>query len=246
MSPHVKKPQKPGAKPGSSPSSKGSTKGSPPQKPAPKPAPSPTEARPSGKSRRAPNVIDARFVGAAEQLADLPVPVHVEVAFAGRSNVGKSSLMNMLLARKKLVRTSSTPGATRTLNVFVADLDRDGVRGPLGLVDLPGYGFAHRSKKERASWGPMIEQYLVQRGNLARVVVVVDARRGLQDEDLELVEYLEHIRRPVAIAMTKVDKLSRAERMTAERSFAGTAEVPLVWVSAETGEGRDALWSLLQ
>ena len=130
--------------------------------------------------------------------------------------------------------------------MFVADLDRDGVRGPLGLVDLPGYGFAHRSKKERASWGPMIEQYLVQRGNLARVVVVVDARRGLQDEDLELVEYLEHIRRPVAIAMTKVDKLSRAERMTAERSFAGTAEVPLVWVSAETGEGRDALWSLLQ
>ena len=245
MSPHVKKPQKPGAKPGSSPSSsKGPAKGSPPQKP--KPAASPTEARPSGKSRRAPNVIDARFVGAAEQLADLPVPVHVEVAFAGRSNVGKSSLMTMLLARKKLVRTSSTPGATRTLNVFVADLDRDGVRGPLGLVDLPGYGFAHRSKKERASWGPMIEQYLVQRGNLARVVVVVDARRGLQDEDLELVEYLEHIRRPVAIAMTKVDKLSRAERMTAERSFAGTAEVPLVWVSAETGEGRDALWSLLQ
>lgn len=215
--------------------------------PAPS-APAPSAARSPGvpKKGAAPNVIDARFVGGAEQLADLPAPVHGEVAFGGRSNVGKSSLMNMLLARKKLVRTSSTPGATRALNVFAADLLRDnGERGLLGLVDLPGYGFAHRSKHERARWGPMIEQYLSNRPNLNRVVVVVDSRRGVRDEDLELIEYLEHIGRPAAIAMTKVDKLSRSERTAIGRTYAGTAEVPLIWVSAETGEGRDALWATL-
>lgn len=214
-----------------------------PSKAAPAPAP---KAPAIPKKGGAPNIVDARFVGGAEQLADLPAPVHGEVAFGGRSNVGKSSLMNMLLARKKLVRTSSTPGATRALNVFVADLlHGDGERGPLGLVDLPGYGFAHRSKHERARWGPMIEQYLSMRPNLNRVVVVVDARRGVQDEDLELIEYLEHIGRPAAVAMTKVDKLSRSERTAAQRTYAGTPEVPLIWVSAETGEGRDALWSVL-
>lgn len=197
------------------------------------------------KTPAAPTIRDARFVGGAEQLADLPAPVHREVAFGGRSNVGKSSLMNMLLARKKLVRTSSTPGATRALNVFEADLSRGEERLKLGLVDLPGYGFAHRSKKERAQWGPMIEQYLSRRPNLGRVVVVVDARRGVGDEDGELIEYLEHVGRPAAVAMTKVDKLSRAERRTAAQTYAGTDEVPLIWVSAETGEGRDALWSVL-
>ncbi len=218
----------------------------PPKQPKAPVAPPAKQAPSVPKKGAAPNVIDARFVGGAEQLADLPAPVHGEVAFGGRSNVGKSSLMNMLLARKKLVRTSSTPGATRALNVFVADLLRaDGERGPLGLVDLPGYGFAHRSKHERARWGPMIEQYLSMRPNLNRVVVVIDARRGIADEDLELIEYLEHIGRPTAIAMTKVDKLSRAERSAAQKTYAGTPDTPLIWVSSETGEGRDALWSVL-
>lgn len=193
--------------------------------------------------KSAPTVIDARFVGGAEQLADLPASVHAEVAFGGRSNVGKSSLMNMMLARRKLVRTSSTPGATRTINVFEAVLGPDKTK--LGLVDLPGYGFAHRSKAERASWGPMIEQYLSSRPGLRRVVVVCDARRGLGDEDGELLEYLAHIGKPAAVAMTKVDKLSRGERQKAQATWAGTKDVPLVWVSGETGEGRDALWSLL-
>jgi GTP-binding protein len=192
-----------------------------------------------------PVVLDARFVGAADQLADLPPSVHTELAFGGRSNVGKSSLMNMLLGRRKLVRTSSTPGATRTINVFEASLDGGGGRRVLGLVDLPGYGFAHRSKSERASWGPMIEQYLAHRPGLRRVVVVCDARRGIGEEDGELLEYLAHLGKPSAIAMTKVDKLSRSERQQAERTWAGTPEVPLVWASAETGEGRAALWAAL-
>lgn len=196
----------------------------------------------------APTVIDARFVGAADQLADLPPSVHTEIAFGGRSNVGKSSLMNMLLQRKKLVRTSSTPGATRTINVFSAVLgpsEPGGERRTIGLVDLPGYGFAHRSKSERKSWGPMIEQYLKHRPGLRRVVVVCDARRGVSSEDEELLEFLAHVEKPAAVAMTKVDKLSRAERHDAVQTWAGTKDVPLVWVSAETAEGRDAMWQLL-
>ena len=104
-------------------------------------------------------VRDARFLSAAMALGDLPPPAYAEIAFAGRSNVGKSSLINCLVARRKLVRTSRTPGCTRGINLFRVELGGD-APATLDLVDLPGYGYAKRSKQERRSWGPLIERFL--------------------------------------------------------------------------------------
>src|SRR5690606_23305020 len=115
----------------------------------------------------------AEFEAAAQAPEQLPPPLGVEVAFAGRSNVGKSSLMNALMERRKLVRTSSTPGCTRAIN-FCKARARDGAE--LRLVDLPGYGYAKRSKTERNQWARMIESYLAERDHLRAVVMLVDAR----------------------------------------------------------------------
>lgn len=190
-------------------------------------------------------VRDARFLAAATSTDDLPAPVHGEVAFAGRSNVGKSSLLNMLVGRRKLVRTSSTPGATRALVLFRVELVIDGVPASLDLADLPGYGFAKRSKGERRSWGPMIETFIERRAGLRAVVLIVDARRGLEDDDRELVEYLGYVGRAVLVVATKIDKASKAERKLLVERVSKDAGARVIAVSAETGEGRDALWARL-
>ena len=149
--------------------------------------------------------------------ATLPPPLFAELAFAGRSNVGKSSLINSLAQRTKLARTSSTPGCTRGLNLFRLTL-RGGAQ--LDFVDLPGYGFAQRSKTERAGWGPMIEGFLESRVGLRGVVLLIDVRRGIEEEEQQMLEYLAHIKRKAIVVATKIDRLPLSKRKTAVQTLA--------------------------
>jgi GTP-binding protein len=191
-----------------------------------------------------PIIADAHYVATSTNVDGLPPPAFAEIAFAGRSNVGKSSLINCLLERKKLVRTSNTPGATRGISIFRVDLkDAHGERATMDLVDLPGYGFAKRSKSERKSWGPMIEGFLEQRVGLRGVVVIVDARRGLEDADEQLLEYLAHIGRPALVVATKIDKLTKAERVPQLAQIASRARSKPIGASSETREGREAIFT---
>jgi len=198
--------------------------------PAPVPPPSPLD------------VLDAVFVATAVKASGLPAPAFAEIAFAGRSNVGKSSLINTLVQRRKLVRTSATPGATRGLNLFRATL-RSGAQ--LDLVDLPGYGYAKVSKAERGSWGPLIEGFLTRRTGLRAVVVIVDARRGLEPDDAQLLEFLAHNRLPAFVVATKLDKLPASRQKPAVAAIAREAGVRAFGFSSEDGTGRDALWRAL-
>lgn len=167
-------------------------------------------------------IVEAGFLAGAIHATQFPPPTLTEVAFAGRSNVGKSSLMNLLTGRKSLVRTSSTPGCTRQVSWFRVRT-ADGAQ--LDLVDLPGYGYAKRSKTERKSWGQLIESYLLQRPTLRGVIVLLDIRRGLESDDMALVELLASepaVSRPplqIVVAATKLDKLSRAAQKPALRSL---------------------------
>lgn len=188
-------------------------------------------------------VLEANFLAGARDLAELPPPAFAEIAFAGRSNVGKSTLINALAGRKKLVRTSSTPGATRGIHLFRLRVRTDdGTEGQLDLVDLPGYGYAQRSKTERLSWGPLIEGFLRERPGLRAVIVIADARRGLQDEDRELLEFLDHIGRRALVVATKLDKLPKNERKLAVQRIGQEAGVRALPFSAVDGTGVDALW----
>jgi GTP-binding protein len=191
-------------------------------------------------------VVDAKFVAGAVDLASLPPPTVVEVAFAGRSNVGKSSLLNAMMQRRGLARTSSTPGCTRQLNVFEVRCS-DGLA--VRFVDLPGYGWARRSKAERTQWQAMIEGYLRGRAGLRAVVVIVDVRRGVEDEERQLVEFLEQPRavsspRPldVLLVATKIDKVGAAGRKLALEEVRRRAGARAIGFSAVSGEGRDELW----
>ncbi|MDH5672943.1 MAG: ribosome biogenesis GTP-binding protein YihA/YsxC [Myxococcales bacterium] len=184
-----------------------------------------------------PAIHDARFVASATAVQGLPPPIYAELAFAGRSNVGKSSLINTLLGRRNLVRTSSTPGCTRGLNLFRVELSA----GTFDLVDLPGYGYARRSKSERMSWGPMIEGYLQQRAGLRCVVLIIDVRRGLLEEDSQLLEFLQHIDREALLVATKLDKLPRNRRKPAMLAIERQAGRPVMAFSSSERLGRDEL-----
>lgn len=160
-----------------------------------------------------------------------------EVAFAGRSNVGKSSLLNALVKRKKVARVSNTPGRTREIHFFA-------VNGQFALVDLPGYGYARISKERRAEWQPLIEGYLQGSQVLRGVVLLLDARRDPSDDDLSMLEFLAELGVPTIVVATKVDKLKQAERagrMAELAKRAGMAENDVVAFSSVTGEGRDEL-----
>jgi GTP-binding protein len=191
------------------------------------------------------NVLDAEFVAGATVLGQLPAPTFAEVAFAGRSNVGKSSLINNLVQRKKLVRTSSAPGCTRAINIFRVRLrtqEGQADEAHLDLVDLPGYGYAQRSKAERKSWGPLIEGFLSERPGLRGAVVIVDIRRGVQEDDLQLLEFLESVDVTPILVATKIDKLAASKRKPAVAALKRDIARPVIPYSAVLGDGRDALW----
>jgi len=164
-----------------------------------------------------------------------------EVAFAGRSNVGKSSLLNRLVRRKAFARVSNTPGRTREINFFE-------VNGTFVLADLPGYGYARISKERRAEWRPLIESYLRRSPRLRGVVLLIDVRRDPSDEDLQMLDFLGEIGTPTIIAVTKIDKLSTKERETRIRELTGALELDedqVIPFSAHTGVGRDELASAI-
>jgi GTP-binding protein len=184
------------------------------------------------------DVLRADFAAEVRTAAQVPAAAAPELAFAGRSNVGKSTLLNALCQRRGLARTSRTPGCTRGLVMF--DLQfRNGAA--LRLVDLPGYGFAERSKAEKRGWGSLIEGYLAQRETLRGVLMLVDARRGPEAEELELAEFLQAVGVPFVLVATKIDKLSRSERGVALKAIAQKHRVRVLGVSGETGEGREEL-----
>lgn len=183
----------------------------------------------------------AEFAAAAAKPDQIPPPSRPEIAFAGRSNVGKSSLLNMLLARKGLARTSNTPGRTRQINFFDVAI----AGGPtLAFVDLPGYGYAKVSKSESASWKALLEDYLQHRESLRAVVLLVDIRRGLEKAEEDLLEFLA-LRKALTVFLvaTKVDKIARNAQKPALAALERQAGVRVVGTSAETRAGRDALWS---
>jgi GTP-binding protein len=188
------------------------------------------------------DVLEAEFVAGATVLGQLPAPTFAEVAFAGRSNVGKSSLINNLVRRKKLVRTSSAPGCTRTINIFRVRIRTNDDEAHLDLVDLPGYGYAQRSKAERRSWGPLIEGFLRDRPGLRGAVVIVDIRRGAQDDDLQLFEFLDSVGVTPILVATKIDKLPASKRKPAVAALRRELDRPLIAYSSVTGDGREALW----
>jgi GTP-binding protein len=159
------------------------------------------------------------------------------VVFAGKSNVGKSSLLNALCGRRALARVSGTPGATRGINLFRVELG-DAV---LHFIDLPGYGYAQRSKQERKAWGPMIESYLQKRAGIALCVVIVDVRRGVAEEDEQLLEFLDSLGHRSVVVATKLDKLAKAQRKPALLELGKRSGRTILGFSAESGEGGDAL-----
>lgn len=183
----------------------------------------------------------ANFVTSAPALASCPPSEWPEIAFAGRSNVGKSSLVNCLLNRKGLVRTSSTPGRTQLLNYFA-------INEVLHFVDLPGYGFARAPRAVRERWQPMIHGYLRGRLNLRAVVWLLDIRRDPSSEDLQFLDWLEESEIPTIPVVTKVDKVSKNElgrRMAKIASGTGLSIELLTPFSVQTRQGHKEVWELI-
>jgi len=170
-----------------------------------------------------------------------PEPTHPEIAFVGRSNVGKSSLLNRLMKRKAFARVSNTPGRTREIHFF--DVNRQFV-----LADLPGYGYARISKARKAEWRPLIEGYLKDSPKLWGVVQLLDVRHDPTDDDMTMLDFLAELGVPTIFAVTKVDKLGRNQIATRVRELStqlGLDPDQIVPFSAQTGEGRDELASAL-
>ncbi|MDT8335978.1 MAG: ribosome biogenesis GTP-binding protein YihA/YsxC [Desulfurivibrionaceae bacterium] len=190
-------------------------------------APSFSAAAFLGKSCR------VEFVTSVFKTSQLPAPEYPEIAFAGRSNVGKSSLINKLVNRRGLVKVSAQPGKTQSLNFFM-------VEESVYLVDLPGYGFAKVPRKVKNDWQGLITSYLEKRENLRCVVVIVDLRHGTKDQDLELVAWLKLMEQPLLLVYTKADKLSRNQRGSQAAALDdgfGVSRDERVIFSAKTGEG---------
>jgi GTP-binding protein len=194
-----------------------------------------------------PEVLDATFIAEVRDAGGLPPLGAPEVAIAGRSNVGKSTLLNRLAGRRSLARVSKTPGRTRGVLFYDLQirLPGDESRIPLRLVDLPGYGYAQVSRDERNAWQHLVEGYVKARSSLRLFLVLVDVRRELGAEERQLVEWLNTENVPHHLVITKLDKLGAAEKGGAARRLRqslGSSAASVSLVSGETGEGVELLW----
>lgn len=183
----------------------------------------------------------AQFITSLDAFRDYPGVGRPEIAMVGKSNVGKSSMINKLTNNGKLARTSAEPGKTRLINLF-------NLNDEIVLVDLPGYGFAKVSRGEKQRWAGMIEGYLAQSKNLKRVLMLVDMRHQPTNDDVDMVNYLRHYGIPFTVAATKADKLSRAEKSRSIPVICRTLAVQpweVIPFSSEDGTGREKLLELL-
>jgi GTP-binding protein len=187
-------------------------------------------------------IVSTEFIKSATQPGNYPPAEFPEIAFAGRSNVGKSSLINVLVNRRGLVRTSSTPGRTQLLNFF-------NVNGRFSLVDLPGYGFAKVPLAVKKDWGPMIRTYLESRESLKGVVFILDIRRVPSEEDLQFLDWLEEFGVPTIPVITKLDKVNRSGRDRQLKLIATETGLPVEafsLFSATTRAGREDIWERIE
>lgn len=187
-------------------------------------------------------VKSADFVTSAVKPSQYPEVLHPEAAFTGRSNVGKSSLINTLVNRKRLVKTSSTPGRTQLINFFTVN-DR------VSLVDLPGYGYARVPESVRRTWGPMIETYLKGRKTLKAVVLIMDVRRIPGIEEQNFIDWLKLYHRTPILVLTKADKLSKSAQKKQRQAIGaaiGVDETALILFSAKTRLGKPEVWSAIE
>jgi GTP-binding protein len=186
-------------------------------------------------------VLGAELLASAARPADFPRTRRPEIALLGRSNVGKSRLLNRLAQRRQLARTSADPGKTRLVHFYRIERPERA----LLLVDLPGYGWARVSKAERAGWKELIESYLTGRERLRGAILLQDVRRDWGEDEALLVAWLAERGLPVLLALTKADKLGAAERARRVRALTAAARVPAgrcIVTSSQTGEGIEALW----
>lgn len=182
--------------------------------------------------------IVAEFVLSASGLEQFPREEYPEIAFLGRSNVGKSSLINALIGEKGLAFTSNKPGCTQAINFYR-------VGGSYYFVDLPGYGYARVSKDQTLQWKKLIESYLLERKVLELSVLVLDSRRGWMERDLDLKRWLEVHRKPYLVVATKVDKLNQSERHRSLASLSKDGGAPVMSCSASTGRGMREIWQAI-
>lgn len=184
----------------------------------------------------------ATFITSAFHSNDYPADTMPEIAFAGKSNVGKSSLINAVVNRRNLARTSSTPGRTQAINFF-------SINGEISFVDLPGYGFARVPVEIRRRWKPMVEQYITSRKSLALVVVIVDGRREPTEDDANLLQWLKHHTIPSLVVITKIDKLAhslRSRQKALIKTNLSLEDGQIILFSAVTGEGKDKIWKRIR
>jgi len=188
------------------------------------------------------HITSAEFVTSAVKPSQYPPPEFPEIAFSGRSNVGKSSLINALVNRRNLVKTSRTPGRTQLINFFL-------IEGALSLVDLPGYGYARVPAAVKKKWGPMIETYLSTRSSLKGVVLIMDIRRTPGTEELNFIDWLDREHLASLLVVTKADKLSKAQQNNQRRVIAQTVRrrtEDLILFSAKTKQGKASVWQAIQ
>ncbi len=187
----------------------------------------------------------AEILTSCSKPSHFPVSELPEIAFLGRSNVGKSSLLNALVGRKQLARTSSTPGKTRLIHFFRVETDaRD-----LLLVDLPGYGWARVSRRERDSWRHLVESYLADRSQLRVAILLQDVRRDLSEDETLLLDWLAERGVPSLVVLTKIDKLKpmrRKKRVAELRDGLAPTGVPVIASSAQTRQGLPELWRAIR